>query len=1336
MPSKLQRALTWLLLLGSLPVWLGGLTVITLRPSWSMTAAEPPPEATAMLQAYRRLKAMRVRMIEEGSGEEKSRTFATLTYRRPDRYRIDYGEDQNGRVLAHNGEETLHWMPDENSFFRQPEWDPTGGMGARWDGFADPTLSLLALLEPGSADRTILERGWIPRLTTAGSGKVGNEECLRLKGRGSMGVPLELWVSRQDGLIRRMEMGVPSAQEDAPRRGIRFEILALNDRVPPTATTFQPPRGAVNMSRPVTEPVPGATNLAQMERRLAAQPGDFKALRMLAQAYQGNGQQALATLMAFRMARVAGTPQEAQDAVGQFLVMGMGDEALLLFVDGIRRFGSKMHLSEEEYSLYSLVQQVQMIEPVRQTLEKAVAQHPDAWTGRFLLAELQWRSGDAGSALEQVLHLLGGIAAGGPAHIQEQLPVVMQFSDLIQRIGPKVGPEDRHRLAAALAQIEDQIPEEYGPSLLLIYQRLNALSDAERVYRRLEPGYFGSLVLGNLAVAFWNSGDFDRADRYFREALSLEVQSGNTNYNSLMQLLALPNARETLVPILRELAAARRENLLQAAHWFAVAGDEQAAARSYEAFLASPAGSPQNAAASKRMVAALAGARVAARAGDPGAVERLARLALEELPFVRAEMPRGQSPLPLVLTLLPSLGDTPARQGVLDRLAEQYPQGITEIMGYGGGPYRLSDGEVRGWLKRAVESAVDEIPIHLAEPLLQRGFKEEVARLLERKLRTAPLSVPLHLLNRSEFTPEVQKRLLSALEGAVRARPGWEPGLRTLISAYQAAEQPARAHPLLQALAARARTAEQFLLLADLEASVGRTARVLEFLRKAARLKPGSLEIQMQLARSLQMLGRRNEALALWRRLQSRVGAEHLDEVIGALQELGARAEALRLLEARYAASRTHGAMQGNLEALRSRLAQVYLEKGRLDQVLSLYPELALFEELPDRVPLDNIYLPLPHEAWPPFISRLEKQKKGAMALRVRLYAHSHGFIQLAPERLRQLVSQAQQMGRLPEVRQQLERMARNNESPQLLILLAEVKEAAGQREEAARLYRRVLLPGGAAAPHLNETAARTCGEYAALLETGKQSEEAERFRRYGRAFTIAREARELADHDQAVKKLKEARLLVPENPCLLFVEMQVMEPGEAATARWEEGIIALTRALPGWEQCDACGQGVLGGDPEKADLAKALSKGDPAGAVCLEAYRMSNKEGADQDQVGRLWLKATQLDPNLALAWSNLSSFYEARGDYREAARAALRAAELLRDNVQAWTQAASLCQQAGLSAEARAAASRVRTLDPAAQIYEPDGEMVDLPQADQELLQILNMAQQWGWEAMAVEQ
>src|SRR5262249_32209836 len=143
-------------------------------------------------------------------------------------------------------------------------------------------------------------------------------------------------------------------------------------------------------------------------------------------------------------------------------------------------------------------------------------------------------------------------------------------------------------------------------------------------------------------------------------------------YAGLLQLLASPEAKEMLAPVLRELAQAEgKSDPLSGATWLYLAGDYRAAAAAYQRYLTSPAGSPDAASASQRYTAAALGVVCARRGADAQQLERLTHLAIEEMPFAEMEMGNQQT---LSGPLLDAVRGTPGFSMVFTTLARTSPQ--------------------------------------------------------------------------------------------------------------------------------------------------------------------------------------------------------------------------------------------------------------------------------------------------------------------------------------------------------------------------------------------------------------------------------------------------------------------------------------------------------------------------------------------------------------------------------------------------------------------------------------------------------------------------------------
>src|SRR5436305_5734256 len=90
--------------------------------------------------------------------------------------------------------------------------------GRRWDAFANPVTSLVALLAPNAEDRAAMQRTFLPRVRLLPPERIGGVSFDRLHGRGAYGADVEIWMRPADATPARILLRQP----DLPR-GDRVE---------------------------------------------------------------------------------------------------------------------------------------------------------------------------------------------------------------------------------------------------------------------------------------------------------------------------------------------------------------------------------------------------------------------------------------------------------------------------------------------------------------------------------------------------------------------------------------------------------------------------------------------------------------------------------------------------------------------------------------------------------------------------------------------------------------------------------------------------------------------------------------------------------------------------------------------------------------------------------------------------------------------------------------------------------------------------------------------------------------------------------------------------------
>src|SRR5262249_34332676 len=148
------------------------------------------------------------------------------------------------------------------------------------------------------------------------------------------------------------------------------------------------------------------------------------------------------------------------------------------------------------------------------------------------------------------------------------------------------------------------------------------------------------ITLAQLAEGYATRGAKPEAERFFRRALAAAVENDPWQNQAGFQVLQLEHAQSALPPVFHRPAETEPgAHPLAAARWLFFPGAWPAAARAYQEYLASPAGSVENASTMERVTAAALASRSARQAKDAALADRIILAALDDITSLQADMP-------------------------------------------------------------------------------------------------------------------------------------------------------------------------------------------------------------------------------------------------------------------------------------------------------------------------------------------------------------------------------------------------------------------------------------------------------------------------------------------------------------------------------------------------------------------------------------------------------------------------------------------------------------------------------------------------------------------------
>jgi tetratricopeptide (TPR) repeat protein len=1234
---------------------------------------------------------IRLRFAREGAGAPDAKA----------RLRLDMKVQGNELVAVVDGDRYTAWFPAERQVVRQrlPELP-----GRRWDNFANPVSSLLALLAPADEDRAAIERTFLPRLRALPRERLDGSELERLQGRAAFGTTVDFWLSPADHsprLILLTQPDVPSSEQVEYRIEIEPLDRPLDDRV----FRLQVPKNARDPFKelangPAEEPrdADPRVQLKRLEARAARLPRSAGIQLQLAAVYQQLGQ-ARRSMAALQRAVSLDPSAETYERAWQVAVEVSQWKAAMGFLRaGLERHGDRLLGIDDEEGLWlpNMAGSARMVPEMVATLTRLLPSARDPWKVRANLLGLALRANDLSAAATQWLALIQAPAGGRPFPPEQVAAILLALNEFPQRAAawpPALAPPT----LAAMRSAEHALPPDLFPSLASLYLAVDAPRDAERLVESLGDELADPFLIGDIASALARNGDGERAARLFRHVLAMAVEQEPVDYAQIQRLVSDPAGREVLAPVLRQLG---NEELSQdpfaAGHWFYLAGDFKQAAVAYDAYLSGPAGSPERAAASQRFGAASLGVVSARAGGDLERVTRFAAVASDEVEFAESEMSGGQS---LVGPLLDALRGTPSLSPTLAALAAAAPQPTWVWLNERGVQAEDLDGPA---LRRVLDRLLPTLrrsgasPGDLAGYLVGLGRPEEASRQLIASLGKDPTS-----LDRAQLVDvcgrlREPETLRTALRAAVRKDDHWEEGIAALSEIDRLLGDAEGAVDRLAAAAPRLKSAELYGAVAEAEWALGRRAAAIAHLREGLALNREPAALQLLLARRLVESGETAPGVAAWKKVSTGGDADVARSVYLGLRDAGQPAEGLRYLERAHRA-----AEKGDVEvaaALRYVLARAYVEQRQPRKALALYPSLVADLKAADFEPDAALEL----EATVPFgvLGRALEQAGQAAAAR-RAYGAAITVQSASGEECASYLRLAlPEPGGPAEARQ----LAEDSMQDEALAnaFLAVVTEAEGGAA-AAPLLERFVRPGGGPCPHLTAASQFATAILARQADRDGRTEEGSRLRRWVEAMRLVDEPLPGGERGEpAEAEITRAARLFPESPCLRLLQATGRGLRGPDLEETRAGLDALLPLAAGAADCPGC---VTSLERLSATAGPVLREWFAAHAADARAYLLAAAASGNQAtgsplaavQAEPYLRKAVALDPHLAAAWEQLVAVYELMP--RESTRqleAARQVAALRPVDAAAQLLLARAAAQAGRSAEAEAARRRAAQIDP----------------------------------------
>lgn len=1284
----------------------------------------PTPNAQRLFTRCRSIRTLTARLSGEATWQgQPLSTRIDLTFARGDtasgterpRLRLEMKGSAGELTAWVDGPRYACWRTDQRrlSHGQLPE-----STERRWDAFANPVASFVALLLPTPADRAELEARFLPRLLALppeplpGSGD--SRPLDRLTGWAAFGARIDFWLDPADAAPRLVRLSQPDAPP-GQQVEYRIEVTAVDSAVEPALLQMphpeplaQSPRtGITGTAAPEREDA--GDEIRRLEGQLAKSTGagpSRAALEMqLAAALRRAGR--TGPMLEALQRAVAADPSltSCERAWQAALEASQARTAAQIFLQALAKHGEGVLQLDEEQGpwVVELAESAGMIPELRAALEPLLPAARNPWALHSPLLGLAARSGDPETAASHWLALAappGAPDAARAAAIQDALRELsrasLRFPDAL-----------RPRLVAAARSAERECPPDLLPDLVRLYLTLDAPAEAARLVSSTDGESANPMLVGEVAGALYMHGDEKQSRVLFRQAFAAVAAQEPLDYAALLGLIDAPGGRDALVPVLRQLAAAESEtDPLASAHWRYLAGDDAAAA--YEAYLSGQAGAPGRAPASLRLAAATLGVVCARRAGcapDDARLVRLAALAAEELPFAEAEMSSQQT---FAGPLLDALRGTPSFTPVLLSLTGAEPQAAWVWLNQSGAPAAELDGPT---LDRILDAVLPRLrgsgvsPVDRARACMGLARPAEAACVLARELEHAPAGIDLGLLAAVLGQPASAEPLLGALHAALLRSLDWEPGIAALARAEVLHGNVDGATRLLADAAPRLCSSRLYARLALLERSQGRRDAALNDLQHAVTASGESLASLVALAGAQEDSGPRTGALSTWRRAAARLAqlgaaftADQALAVAEGLDAAGQPDEARQCLDASMRAFA--GSEPDRSERLRRHLAAAELDRGQPRAALALLADLAGEILRPGTDP-DSLAARPDADALPLLARAAEAagDPRLARAAAVAAVAAGHATADTCDTCIRWSGDASTRS----EVRALFSRAS----DPTLRrVCLALLDEAEG-KAVADAVFRDVAHPGGAPYPHVSTAVALACEALSRRAASAGDSSAASRYHRWSQAMRLLQSAGDDETAGPTPGTLARALALFPECPCL------------SLECAWDAGTLdptalpgALDRLLPSAAQagdCPRCGARLRACGSEawpvlfrwlashdadaRAQFVAAVAAPGPEEDLPINALRSEP-----------YLRRAVELDPSLAPAWARLRDLYELVPRRRaEQFASAEKAAALLPADAHAQLALSHAAQLAGRTSLAASARARARDLDPAAVASDP---------------------------------
>lgn len=1304
-----------------------------------------PALARAMVERCRAIRSLRAEMEATAAGERlEARNSGTLVLSRPAdgsaekiRVRIDLkprvkvGQDppdESEVVLGATGAQTVAWLPRERRVTRGEA--PPGTR--RWDGFANPLLSLLALVAPNEADLGSLERTFMLRVRQLPDEPLEGRRCVRLRGPAAFGARVDFWLDPADLTPRRIEL----SQEPAPRsgaRGCRIEIGGVDEPVAEERLAVPVPKDA-RASDPAAEFDAGASAKGRARKRAAARvelPSEDLApliQRLRAQVAKKPKETALRLRLA-DACHQAGRGAEAEAALRQGVAANPAPEtfeevweaaagmarwslALEFLRQGAARHGERFleRLDEENTDIAWVAERAGQEKETAAALRAALPTAGDPWAARARLVRLSAAVDNRPGTGEAFRELLAPETPPGGMP-PERAAAIRSVLEELRDAGWPWPPAADGAIAAALRGAEVSLAEEALQPLAELYLAVGAPEEAARVLQSPEPyPWTTTPLLAAAAGALRARGRAAEGEGLLRLGLAHAVDvPWGTAYRAILPLLEARDNQQVLKPVLRELAVFdRRQDRWEAAKWRYLAGDFGEAAAACEDALAEAPGAGEPRPPGERLAIITVGLDAARRAGDASPSARLEALALAELPYAAMDLRGGFDAQRVVLLLLDQLRDRPGYGPALLALARECPEMWYHWRAHAAGVPSAGP-TVREALPFLAVRADRYNTLTEMRVYTLHGFPEEAAGVLIDQLGRGLADRECRLLAQVAGQLSRPEPLLTALRQAVAARPDWAPGALALAEALRLTGDAEGALAVLRAAPRQDPAAAR--LLAENERRASNTAGALRVLREALAARPAEPGLLVSLARMLTEDGRTAEALPLWRKVPLAVenhGANRILAVADGLRRCGAPAEARASL--RRALQAVPDAEWEAAEGVRDALAAAYLADNQPEAALRLYPEIVrrVVRDDPD---FGAAHMEEDRDPGVRLVARaLERLGHPRAARRAYALLAVQGEASAA-DRLAHL-RLAARTGALAEAHALRQFHGGGSpEDPRNLVQEALLDEAEGR---GARLdvYRAAVYPAGQPFPHLSQDAEIACLRLAEALEREGKPEEARRCRGWAEAMALAGSADDDSRLAAPPREWDRIQALFPESPCLTLRRATLA--GRADPSRWSSSgpepslvLKALDQLLPvadGVRGCSVCWWTLHSGEIP-AGLIDSWLERHPrdARAYFLAGSLAGERSGensvprrSDPARAERLLGRAVALDAGLIAAWAQLREAREALGDGEGQVLAAERVAAARPADVEALVALSHATTLAGRAGEAEAIYRRARALDP----------------------------------------